>query len=104
MATERKQQDPIVEPPNSTVDDWIGQRVSRDEARADDLIEETHGDVDEAARRFEQQTERRPGEPVGEGPEGPDPEGIPDPMPEALRDEPDQTKTIDAMRGDAPTG
>lgn len=41
------------EPENSTVDDWIGQRVQRDEALADELVEEADGDVADAASRFE---------------------------------------------------
>ncbi|MDD9370337.1 MAG: hypothetical protein PV358_09510 [Acidimicrobiales bacterium] len=42
----------IVEPPNSTVDDWLGQQVSKDEDEVDELLEETGGDVEEAERRF----------------------------------------------------
>ena len=42
----------IVEPPNSTVDDWLGQQASRDEEVVDELLEETGGDVEEAERRF----------------------------------------------------
>jgi hypothetical protein len=42
----------IVEPPNSTVDDWFGQQASRDEEVVDDLLDETGGDVKEAERRF----------------------------------------------------
>ena len=42
----------VVEPPNSTVDDWLGQQVDRDEDVVDDLLEETGGDVEEAERRF----------------------------------------------------
>jgi hypothetical protein len=54
----------IREPPNSTVDDWRGQKVERDTELAEDLLEET-GDADEAARRFEQEKE------------GPRPEDLP---------------------------
>jgi hypothetical protein len=51
----------IVEPPNSTVDDWFGQQVSRDEDVVDDLLDETDGDVEEAERRFpERSQEDRP--------------------------------------------
>jgi hypothetical protein len=46
----------IVEPPNSTVDDWLGQQVSRDDELVDELLEETDGDVDEAERRFQQES------------------------------------------------
>jgi hypothetical protein len=42
----------IEEPPNSTVDDWLGQQASEDEAVVDELLEETGGDVEEAERRF----------------------------------------------------
>jgi hypothetical protein len=42
----------VHEPPNSTVDDWIGQQASEDEKVVDDLLEETGGDVAEAERRF----------------------------------------------------
>jgi hypothetical protein len=55
--------DAIVEPDNSTVDDWIGQRVERDAARAEEADAAAGGDPEEAERLFEQQTERRPGEP-----------------------------------------
>ena len=44
--------DPTVEPPNSTVDDWFGQQVGRDQELVDELIEETDGDLAEAERRF----------------------------------------------------
>ena len=51
----------IVEPPNSTVDDWIGQQASEDEEEVDKLLEETDGDVDEAERKFEERShEDRP--------------------------------------------
>jgi hypothetical protein len=48
----------IVEPPNSTVDDWLGQQASEDEEEVDKLLEETGGDVDEAERRFESHEDR----------------------------------------------
>jgi hypothetical protein len=44
----------IVEPENSTVDDWLGQQASEDEELAEDLLEETGGDAGEAERRFEE--------------------------------------------------
>jgi hypothetical protein len=52
MADER---DPNVEPPNSTVDDWVGQQGNRDQERAEELLDETEGDTEEAERRFEEQ-------------------------------------------------
>jgi hypothetical protein len=42
----------VVEPPNSTVDDWLGQQASKDEEVVDELLEETGGDAEEAERRF----------------------------------------------------
>jgi hypothetical protein len=42
----------IEEPPNSTVDDWLGQQASKDEDVVDELMDETGGDVEEAERRF----------------------------------------------------
>jgi hypothetical protein len=42
----------IQEPPNSTVDDWHGQKVSDDMELADEVLEETEGDVEEAEERF----------------------------------------------------
>jgi hypothetical protein len=100
-------QDPIVEPPNSTVDDWLGQRVARDEERAERALDESDGDVEEAEQRYEHRDERddeppteRPG--IGDGGFGES--DIPDPMPEALRRNPDQTKHVDEMGGESPTG
>ena len=58
---ERNDENEIVEPPNSTVDDWLGQQAARDEEEVDELLEETGGDVDEAERRFpERSHEDRP--------------------------------------------
>jgi hypothetical protein len=51
--------DPLQEPENSTVDDWMGQRVDRDTERAEKLLEETGGDEDEAARRFDDESEAK---------------------------------------------
>jgi hypothetical protein len=42
----------VVEPPNSTVDDWLGQQDSQDEEEVDNLLEETDGNVEEAERRL----------------------------------------------------
>jgi hypothetical protein len=51
----------IVEPDNSTVDDWIGQQASEDDELVDELLEETGGDVEEAERKFEAESnEDRP--------------------------------------------
>lgn len=48
--------DPFIEPPNSTVDDWLGQSVDRDAALADRLVAEEGGDLDAAERRFEEES------------------------------------------------
>ena len=53
--------DETEEPANSTVDDWLGQQVDADAELADELLEETGGDADEAERRFRQRShEDRP--------------------------------------------
>jgi len=58
---ERNADGEIVEPPDSTVDDWLGQQVSADEDVVDELLEETGGDTEEAERRFgERSHEDRP--------------------------------------------
>lgn len=44
--------DPHVEPDNSTVDNWMGQEVNEDMELADQLVDETGGDLEEAERRF----------------------------------------------------
>jgi hypothetical protein len=49
--------DEIREPDNSTVDDWLGQRVERDTAEAERLLEET-GDEAAAEAAWEQQAEK----------------------------------------------
>ena len=62
MATDDKTNRPddgdVVEPPNSTVDDWLGQQVNEDEEEVDELLDETGGDVDEAERRFRSHEDR----------------------------------------------
>ena len=51
----------IQEPENSTVDDWLGQQVERDDELVDQLMDETGGDAEEAERRFEERShEDRP--------------------------------------------
>lgn len=47
---------PIQEPSNSTVNDWHGQKVADDMELADELMEETEGDVDEAEKRFRERS------------------------------------------------
>ena len=50
-------QDPHKEPENSTVDNWLGQEVDKDSKLAERLVEESGGDMAEAERKFEQQSE-----------------------------------------------
>jgi hypothetical protein len=47
----------IKEPDNSTVDDWFGQNVARDQELADELVAEEAGDVEAAEDRFEEEAE-----------------------------------------------
>jgi hypothetical protein len=47
----------IQEPENSTVDDWFGQNVARDQDLADRLVEEEGGDQEAAEERFEDEAE-----------------------------------------------
>lgn len=47
----------IREPDNSTVDDWFGQNVARDQELADDLVEEEGGDAAAAEDRFDEEAE-----------------------------------------------
>lgn len=55
MARDRRDET-IEEPPNSTVDDWHGQKVADDAELADALLDETEGDVEEAEKRFEERS------------------------------------------------
>jgi hypothetical protein len=47
----------IREPENSTVDDWFGQNVARDQDLADELVEEEGGDMEAAEQRFDDESE-----------------------------------------------
>jgi hypothetical protein len=49
--------DEIEEPENSTVDDWFGQNVARDQEKADELMAEEGGDAEAAEERFEEEAE-----------------------------------------------
>jgi hypothetical protein len=49
--------DEIKEPDNSTVDDWFGQNVARDQDLAEELVDEEEGDEASAERRFEEEAE-----------------------------------------------
>lgn len=53
MDTERE---PIEEPPNSTVNDWQGQKMADDMELVDELLDETGGDEQEAERRFKERS------------------------------------------------
>lgn len=50
-------QDEIKEPDNSTVDDWFGQNVARDQDLADELVAEEGGDTEAAEKRFEDEAQ-----------------------------------------------
>lgn len=52
--TPQKSEDPYVEPPNSTVDDWRGQDLRRGQELADEAMRTSGGDADEAEERFEE--------------------------------------------------
>lgn len=43
----------INEPPNSTVNDWMGQEVNRDQEIADEVMREAGGDEAKAEQLFE---------------------------------------------------
>jgi hypothetical protein len=47
----------IREPDNSTVDDWFGQNVARDQDLADELVAEEDGDEAAAEERFDREAE-----------------------------------------------
>jgi hypothetical protein len=47
----------IQEPDNSTVDDWFGQNVARDQELADELVAEEGGDTEAAEERFDEEAE-----------------------------------------------
>ncbi len=49
--------DEIEEPENSTVDDWFGQNVARDQDKADQLLAEEGGDAAAAEQRFEEEAD-----------------------------------------------
>jgi len=52
----------IVEPDNSTVDDWFGQDVERDRATADEALRKAGGDEDRAEAIFEAEREPHRGD------------------------------------------
>lgn len=56
----------INEPSNSTVNDWMGQEVNRDQELADDVMRETGGDAAKAQELFEERSAKNDPEPVEE--------------------------------------
>jgi hypothetical protein len=56
---EQREADPFLEPSNSTVDDWLGQRVERDAELADRLMRDTGGDDAQAERLFDEISDER---------------------------------------------
>ena len=50
--------EPVKEPTeDSTVDDWFGQNVARDQELADELVTEEGGDLDAAEERFDEEAQ-----------------------------------------------
>jgi hypothetical protein len=47
----------VVEPENSTVDDWFGQNAARDAEVADQAMADADGDEAEAGKLFEERAE-----------------------------------------------
>ncbi len=47
----------IVEPENSTVDDWFAQDIERDTATAEEAVEKAGGDMDKAEEIFDSERE-----------------------------------------------
>lgn len=56
----------INEPSNSTVNDWMGQEVNRDQELADDVMREAGGDAAKAQELFEERSAKNDPEPVEE--------------------------------------
>ncbi len=61
----------VVEPENSTVDDWHGQKVADDMEMVDEVLEETGGDEAAAERAFEERSAQNDPERDINNPEGP---------------------------------
>jgi hypothetical protein len=60
--TPNTRDEPIVEPENSTVDDWFAQDVERDRATAEAALREAGGDEDLAEEIFEAEREPHRGD------------------------------------------
>lgn len=56
MADSSENQGEITEPPNSTVDDWFGQNVARDQDVADEAVAESDSEA-EAEQKFDERAE-----------------------------------------------
>jgi hypothetical protein len=54
---------------DSTVDDWLGQEVAKDDEIADEVVAEAGGDMDEAERLFNERSHRNDPEAVPAVPE-----------------------------------
>jgi hypothetical protein len=54
---------------DSTVDDWLGQEVAKDDKIADEVVAEAGGDMDEAERLFNERSHRNDPEAVPAVPE-----------------------------------
>ena len=50
---ERREEGPYQEPENSTVDDWHGQKLARQQERAEQAVDEADGDIDTAEEKFD---------------------------------------------------
>ncbi|MDQ1397274.1 MAG: hypothetical protein QOG64_2533 [Acidimicrobiaceae bacterium] len=46
----------VTEPENSTVDNWMGQEVNKDQDLADEVVEEAGGDMAEAEQKFDERS------------------------------------------------
>ncbi|MDQ6698071.1 MAG: hypothetical protein M3Z46_11515 [Actinomycetota bacterium] len=49
--------DEVREPDNSTVDDWFGQNVARDQDVADEAMDEARGDEKKAEQLYQERAE-----------------------------------------------
>ena len=56
----------INEPPNSTVNDWMGQEVNRDQELADQAMQEAGGDEARAEQIFDERSAKNDAEAVEE--------------------------------------
>ncbi len=52
-----EQDEEVQEPDNSTVDDWFGQNVARDQDVADEAMKEAGGDTEKAEKLYEERAE-----------------------------------------------